>query len=549
MMILTEEQLNNLNKEALVIIVASLQDQLGSMHEQLNTANARLADTNRQIELLTEQIRIMNQRQFGRHSESGLLEGQLTLFDSFNEAEAISDSNVPEPEISEVIIASYRRKKSVGKRDADLDGLPARIIEHRLSEEELSQLFPNGYKELPNEVYRRLHIIPETFIVDEHHVHVYASKDNDGTIVKAPRSVDLFRNSIATPSLVASIINGKYGNALPLDRQSRAFKCNGINLATNTMANWVIKSADNYLSLLYDRLHELIYDNHIIHADESPVKVMRIGNAPIKNGKKTYMWVYRNNPKLSSKPKVLYDWQPSRSTDHPREFLKNFSGIAITDGYQVYHKLSKERKDLTIGGCWIHARRPYADFIKSLKESVTNTVAHEAYAMITDMLHIDNGFDDLSSEDRLKQRQLILSEKVDAYFAWVKHKYTQVTHNSNIGKALAYSIHQEPYLRTFLTDGDVPMDNNYAEQAIRPFTIGRKNFVLIDSSNGARASAMIYSLVETAKANHLNVYEYFELLLTEIPKHMNDTNLSFLDELLPWSPNVQKKCPSRLRKS
>ena len=240
MMILTEEQLNNLNKEALVIIVASLQDQLGSMHEQLNTANARLADTNRQIELLTEQIRIMNQRQFGRHSESGLLEGQLTLFDSFNEAEAISDSNVPEPEISEVIIASYRRKKSVGKRDADLDGLPARIIEHRLSEEELSQLFPNGHKELPNEVYRRLHIIPETFIVDEHHVHVYASKDNDGTIVKAPRSVDLFRNSIATPSLVASIINGKYGNALPLDRQSRAFKCNGINLATNTMANWVI---------------------------------------------------------------------------------------------------------------------------------------------------------------------------------------------------------------------------------------------------------------------------------------------------------------------
>ena len=549
MMILTEEQLNNLNKEALVIIVASLQDQLGSMHEQLNTANARLADTNRQIELLTEQIRIMNQRQFGRHSESGLLEGQLTLFDSFNEAEAISDSNVPEPEISEVIIASYRRKKSVGKRDADLDGLPARIIEHRLSEEELSQLFPNGYKELPNEVYRRLHIIPETFIVDEHHVHVYASKDNDGTIVKAPRSVDLFRNSIATPSLVASIINGKYSNALPLDRQSRAFKCNGINLATNTMANWVIKSADNYLSLLYDRLHELIYDNHIIHADESPVKVMRIDNAPIKNGKKTYMWVYRNNPKLSSKPIVLYDWQTSRSADHPREFLKNFSGIAITDGYQVYHKLGKERKDLTIGGCWIHARRPYADFIKSLKESVTNTVAHEAYAMITEMLHIDNGFDDLSSEDRLKQRQLILSEKVDAYFAWVKHKYTQVTHNSNIGKALAYSIHQEPYLRTFLTDGDVPMDNNYAEQAIRPFTIGRKNFVLIDSSNGARASAMIYSLVETAKANHLNVYEYFELLLTEIPKHMNDTNLSFLDELLPWSPNVQEKCPSRLKKS
>ena len=549
MLILSEEQLNNLNKEALVIIAASLQDQMQSLYAQLDKANAQLADTNRQIELLTEQIRIMNQRQFGRHSESGLMEGQLTLFDSFNEAEATADAQLPDPDITEVVISSYRRKKSAGKREEDLEGLPARVFDHRIPDDELARLFPNGYKELPDEVYKRLHIIPETFIVDEHHVHVYASKDNDGTIVKAPRPVDLFRNSIATPSLVASILNGKYNNALPLERQSKAYKSNGINLSTNTMANWVIKSSDAYLSLLYERLHQLIYQNHVIHADETPVKVMRIDNARIKNGKKTYMWVYRNRVTDHTHPIVLYDWQPSRRADHPREFLKDFSGIVITDGYQVYHKLGKEREDLSIGGCWIHARRPFAEFIKSIKESADGTIAQEAYTMITEMLHIDNDFDDLPSDDRLKQRQLILTEKVDAYFTWVKHKYTQVTHNSTIGKALAYSIHQEPYLRLFLTDGDVPMDNNSAEQAIRPFTIGRKNFVLIDSSNGARASAVIYSLVETAKANQLNVYQYFELLLTEIPKHMDDKNLSFLDDLLPWSPTVQEKCPSRFKKS
>ena len=549
MLILSEEQLNNLNKEALVIIAASLQDQLQSLHAQLDKANAQLADTNRQIELLTEQIRIMNQRQFGRHSESGLMEGQLTLFDSFNEAEATADAQLPDPDITEVVISSYRRKKSAGKREEDLEGLPARVFDHRIPDDELARLFPNGYKELPDEVYKRLHIIPETFIVDEHHVHVYASKDNDGTIVKAPRPVDLFRNSIATPSLVASILNGKYSNALPLERQSKAYKSNGINLSTNTMANWVIKSSDAYLSLLYERLHQLIYKNHVIHADETPVKVMRIDNTRIKNGKKTYMWVYRNRVTDHTHPIVLYDWQPSRRADHPREFLKDFSGIVITDGYQVYHKLDKEREDLSIGGCWIHARRPFAEFIKSIKESADGTIAQEAYTMITEMLHIDNDFDDLPSDDRLKQRQLILAEKVDAYFTWVKHKYTQVAHNSTIGKALAYSIHQEPYLRLFLTDGDVPMDNNSAEQAIRPFTIGRKNFVLIDSSNGARASAIIYSLVETAKANQLNVYQYFELLLTEIPKHMDDKNLSFIDDLLPWSPTVQEKCPSRFKKS
>ena len=462
MLELSEEQLKHLNKDALVIIAASLQNQLRSMAHQLENANVRLDDNNRQIELLTEQIRLMNQRHLGKKAESGLndMEGQLTLFDSFNEAEGFQKKDLAEPTIEEVTISSYRRSKTKGKREADLDGLPARIFEHRLSDEELDEKFPNGYKELPVEIHKRLHIIPETFIVDEHHVHVYASKSNDGTIIRAERPLDLFRNSIATPALVASIINGKYANTLPPERQSRAYKCNGINLSTNTMSNWVINSTDRYLSLVYERLHELIYENKVIHA-----------------------------------------------------------------------------------------RCPFADFIKSVGlKTAKGTVAQEAYDMITDILHTDNEFDDLSNTDRRKQRQTKLQEKVDAYFEWVKQKYSQVTHNSTIGKALAYSINQEKYLRVFLTDGMVPPDNNYAEQAIRPFTIGRKNFVLMESDNGAKASAMLYSLVETAKANEVNTYQYLELLLTEIPKHMDDNNLKFLDELLPWSPRVQKECPSRYKK-
>lgn len=549
---LSDEQLHNLGKEALIIIVSSLQDQLHSLQSQLDHTNAQLSDTNRQIELLTEQIRIMNQRHFGRKSEANLseIDGQISLFDSFNEVEYLNQNSAKEPEIEEIFISSYHRSKTKGKREADLDGLPARIIEHRLSDEELAIKFPNGYKELPQEVYKCLHIIPETFIVDEHHVHVYASKNNDGTILKAPRPRDLFRNSIATPALVASIINGKYTNALPLERQAKTYKMNGINLATNTMANWVIRSTDMYLSLIYDRMHELIYDSKVIHADETPVKVMRIDNAKIKNGKKTYMWVYRNRPFKGTHPIVLYDWQDSRRSDHPREFLKTFSGTVVTDGYQVYHKLEKEREDLKVAGCWIHARRPFADFIKSVGlTAAKGSIAQEAYDMITEMLRIDNTFDDLPVSDRKKQRQLVLSDKVDAYFAWVKQKYTQVTQNGSIGKALAYSINQEKHLRVFLSDGNIPMDNNYAEQAIRPFTLGRKNFVLIESSNGAKASAVLYSLVETAKANGLNTFEYFNLLLTEIPQHVDDNNLRFLDNLLPWSPLVQKACLSKYKKS
>lgn len=169
---LSDEQLNSLGKEALVVIVSSLQDQLLILQSQLDQANSQLSDNNHQIELLMEQIRIMNQRFFGRKSEASITEidGQISLFDSFNEAEYLKQDPLKEPEITEVIITSYHRKKVVGKRESDLAGLPARIIEHTLSEEELVSRFPDGYKELPEEVYKRLHIIPETFIVDEHHV-------------------------------------------------------------------------------------------------------------------------------------------------------------------------------------------------------------------------------------------------------------------------------------------------------------------------------------------------------------------------------------------
>ena len=203
-----------------------------------------------------------------------------------------------------------------------------------------------------------------------------------------------------------------------------------------------------YLSLIHNCIHELIYDSKVIHADESPVKVIRIDNSKIKNSKKTYMWVYRNRPLKGTHPIVLYYWQNSRHANHPRKFLKTFSGTIVTDRYQINHILGKERDDFKVAGYWIHARRPFADFIKSVGFSAAKgSVAQEAYDKIAEMLRIDNTLDDLSVSDCWKQCQLVLSAKVDAYFTWVKQKYSQVAQNSTIGKALAYSINQEDYLR------------------------------------------------------------------------------------------------------
>lgn len=527
---LSPEELNKMDKHVLITIIGSLQSQLNAISSQLN--------------FLTEQIALMNQRSFGRKTEQLDEMQQMNLFEIFNEPEALSD-DAREPEITEIIISSHTRKKKT-TRDTNLEGLPARIINHTMSAEELEKLFPDGYKELPEEVYKRLSIIPQTFIVNEHHVHVYASKNNDGTIVRAKRSADVFRNSIATPSLLSAIITGKYANHLPLDRQSRCYKDNGVKLETNTLANWMMRASEVHLSILYDELHKYLYQSHVVHADETPFQVIRDGR---KAGSDSWMWVYRNGLCDSKQPVVIYDFQTTRRTDHPREFLKDYSGIVVTDGYQVYHTLENQRPDLQIAGCWIHAKRKFAELVKAAgAKSLDGTVAAEATKRISELFHLDNQFNELSKKEREKQRQLIVKPKVDDFFAWAKEQSQKVTSGSSTYKGLQYCINQEKYLRVFLSDGNVPMDNNRAEQAIRPFTLGRKNWVNMDSIRGAQASAILYSLVETAKANNLRVYEYLELLLTGLAEHTDDTDRDFLKDLLPWSDNVQEKCKS-LKKS
>ena len=531
---LTPEQLEKMDKQVLITIIGALQGQLNTISSQIN--------------FLTEQIALMNQRSFGRKTEKkDSFPNQLSFSDYydnedvFNEPEYLSDSS-KEPEITEVIISSYTRKKKT-TREANLEGLPARIFEHVIETDRLKELFPNGYKELPVETYKRLAMIPQTFLVDEHHIHVYASKDNDGTIVRAERPKDLFRNSIATASVVSVMMNAKFANHQPLERQVQFFKNFGVNLKTNTAANWMINASEQYLTIIYDELHKHLYDSEVIHADETPFQVIRDDRSP---GSKSYMWVYRNGACSASHPVIIYDYQSTRKTDHPEEFLKNYNGVLVTDGYQVYHTLANKREGLKVAGCWVHAKRKYSEIVKALGKEKADLpdgiIAAKAEDKISKIFHEDNLLDGLSKRERKKQRQQKVKPLVDKFFEWVKQSILKLPAESATAKALQYSINQEDYLRVFLSDPNVPMDNNPAEQSIRPFTLGRKNWVAINSPKGADASAVIYSLVETAKANHLSVQAYLEYLLTELPKHVDDKDRSFIADLLPWSKAAQKKC-------
>ena len=497
-----------------------------------------------QIHTLNEKIAIMNARHFGRSTEKlETLPGQMNIF---NETEVTAAEAIAEPAIEHVVV---RRKKKKGQRMEDLSRLPKRIEKHELTKEQLKAIFgENGWKRLPDEVYSRVEYQPAVKEVVEHHVAVYAAKRCDvDTIVKADRPVDLLRNSIATPSLVAAIMNAKYTNAIPLYRIAQDFEQSDMILGRATMANWVIRCSERYLSLVYDRLQKHLCAQKIIQADETPCQVTKDGRP---SDAKSYMFVYRTSEHCKEKPVILYQYGKTRSKSNIQKFLNGFSGTLVSDAFSGYKSLDKNDENIHSAFCWAHARRDYADALKALKggakELAHDTVAHKALVQIAAIYKAEEALKDITAEERYSRRQREVTPLVEAYFAWVHEQDPATILSQKTRDGLNYSMNQEKYLKVFLEDGNIPIDNSATERAIRPFTIGRANWHIIDTVHGAEASAVIYSLVETAKANKLKTYEYLKHLLTEIPKHMDDTSMDFLEDLLPWSETLPDECHKKI---
>ena len=535
----TEEQLNTLDKSFIVNLFLQLQDQNDKL-------SGEIQELNKKMEVLIEQITLANKNRFGRSSEKMTDTSQICFMEVdgtivfFNEAEAVSDLDAEEPDTLENKPA--RKAKAVGKKEADIKDLPVNIINHYLTDEELVAEFgKNGWKQLPDAISKRYRFIPAKVEIDEHHVGVYASETDD-RIIKADHPKALLHGSLVSPTIAAAIINGKYVNAVPLYRLEQEFFRYGLTITRQNIANWLIRLGESYLAVLYDYLHQELYNYHVIQADETPVLVNRDGRSA---GSKSYMWVYRSGHLYTDKQIVLYDYHKTRNCSHPREFLCNYSGICVTDGYQVYHTIEKEREDLQIAGCWVHARRKFDEALTVIPKAHRNK--SDAFLVIKQIQAIyreEGKLNELSSKERLMQRQLVIKPLVDALFAYLKKMEPTVPTSGQLRKAYTYILNQEKYLRVFLEDGEVPIDNNASERAIRGFCIGKKNWQMIDTINGAHSSAVIYSIAETAKANNLKPYDYFVYLLEEIPKHMEQKDRTFLEDLLPWS----KKLPEGIRK-
>ena len=555
---LSEEQLVKLNKKDILQLLLESMAQEKELRSQLAVLTDELKRTNQQMQVILEKWNLAQANRFGRSSEKmgydtgtcQQLELAVMYAECFNEAEATVNETPPdEPDMEEVTVTAHKRKKHAGKREEDLKDLPhAEPVISTLTEEELLEQLGPGYRQLKDEVYQRLEFHPSSFEVKEYHICVYVSADGK-MFAKAKRpQADLFRNSIATPSLLAGILNYKYVNALPVHRLAQDFKRSEVNISPQVMCNWVIKSSEIYFSLVYDWMKDVLLKQPVVQADETTLKVNRDGR---KAGSSSYMWVYITGEHDDSGKKiVLYDYCRTRSTEHLREFLSSYKGILVSDGYQSYHTFSKEQS-LTSAGCWTHCRRRFVNAIKAAQkdlpeEALKNSIAYQALARISAIYKLDGSWKERTSEYRMEHRQRILKPLVDEYFDWVKEqiKTCNVLPKSETGEGLSYSINQEKYLRAFLDNRDIPIDNSACERAIRPFCVGRKNWNVIDTVEGAQASAIVYSIAETAKANNLKPYQYFEYLLTELPERISrkkDSTFS-LDDLMPWSPKLPMSC-------
>lgn len=555
---LSEEQLVKLNKKDILQLLLESMAQEKELRSQLAVLTDELKRTNQQMQVILEKWNLAQANRFGRSSEKmgydtgtcQQLELAVMYAECFNEAEATVNETPPdEPDMEEVTVTAHKRKKHAGKREEDLKDLPhAEPVISTLTEEELLEQLGPGYRQLKDEVYQRLEFHPSSFEVKEYHICVYVSADGK-KFAKAKRpQADLFRNSIATPSLLAGILNYKYVNALPVHRLAQDFKRSEVNISPQVMCNWVIKSSEIYFSLVYDWMKDVLLKQPVVQADETTLKVNRDGR---KAGSSSYMWVYITGEHDDSGKKiVLYDYCRTRSTEHLREFLSSYKGILVSDGYQSYHTFSKEQS-LTSAGCWTHCRRRFVNAIKAAQkdlpeEALKNSIAYQALARISAIHKLDGSWKERTSEYRMEHRQRILKPLVDEYFDWVKEqiKTCNVLPKSETGEGLSYSINQEKYLRAFLDNRDIPIDNSACERAIRPFCVGRKNWNVIDTVEGAQASAIVYSIAETAKANNLKPYQYFEYLLTELPERISrkkDSTFS-LDDLMPWSPKLPMSC-------
>ena len=514
-----------------------IQAQLAHVRQQLLDNESALQSKDAFIDQLKEALILARHRQFAKTTES-LRSLQSELFDEAelgeSEADTVSADTVSaDSEIDSIDVPAHRRKKG-GRKPLPAD-LPRLDVIHDLNEAD--KVCAQGHDLMPmsDKVSEQLDIIPMQIQVIRHIRKQYHCPCCEGAIKTANKPTQPIPKSQASAGLLSYIAVSKYADSLPLYRQSQILKRFDIDLNRTTLANWMIQCGQ-LVQPLINRLEEQLLESPYLHMDETPVQVLHETGKAAQS--KSYMWVRCAGP--PGQRVIVFDYDPSRSAQVPNRLLADYKGALMVDGYEVYSGVCRSG-DIQRLGCWVHARRKFVEVNKASKKN--NPQASYVIKLIARLYAIEKALQGAPPTDVYATRHTRSKPIINKLRAWLDETQPKVAPKMALGKALHYLNSQWPRLTGYLEDGRYPIDNNPVENAIRPFTVGRKNWLFSASVQGVKASANLYSLIETAKAHGLEPYRYLKQVFTELPK-VSDYN--DVDRLLPDRIELLSQIPVKM---
>jgi transposase len=482
-----------------------------------------------EIERLREKLNALLASRYGASSEQ-IPDEQLRLFNEA-EAELGEGADVPEPMLQ---VPAHQRRRG-GRRPLP-ENLPRIDVVHELDEAE--RVCPHDgtrLERIGEEITEQLDVVPARIQVLRHIRGKYACPCCRSALKRAPMPAQPIPKSQASPGLLAHVAVSKYLDALPLNRQSAMWQRIGVELERDTLASWMIRCGE-LVQPLVNLLHEQLLASGVVQCDETTVQVLREPERPATS--KSYMWV-----QLSVQPAiVLFHYAPSREGVIPAQLFEGYRGILHTDGYSAYEALGHEVAEIVHAGCWAHARRrfdrvfkaagvnPKRPWPKGQSPPAKLRQAAKGLGYIRTLFEIERRIRGKPPDERLAVRREESRPVLDKLWAWVEQVHPKLPPTLALGEAVGFVHNQWPKLVQFCEDGRIELSTNWVESAIRPFVIGRKNWMFCDTVAGAKASANLYSLIRTAKLNELNPYLYLKHVFTELPQAQS---LEDIEVLLP----------------
>ena len=528
-----------MEKTAHDIQLKELKDTVKELRETIAVLNKTIAEGEKEKKVLREQIDFLTKKLFGTSSEkrNSQIEGQLSLF---NEAEAEQDSGVLEGQL----IREHTRKKKATNEEKFKDIPSVREVIELPEEERICAICGThleiiGYEHIRDEIEFTPATVKKKELVRAVYGCPACKQEDEANIAKPDAPAPLMDKSFATPFLVAWVMYLKYVNAVPLYRQERDWLQYGLHVSRTTLANCIIRCSA-YFRPLYEFYHRKLLERWFLMADETRVQVLK---EPGKRAQSdSFMWLYRTGEDDQEKI-LLYEYTPTRNGDNAVSFLTGFKGYLMTEGFAGYNKLP----DVTHCCCMAHVRRKFFDAIPDGPKNDHDDPAVQGVMYCDKLFRIEEEMKrkGMNADERTAYRKKHAEPVIDAFCAWLDKQMP--IEKSGLAKAVTYAQNRRPYMKSYLEDGLCSLSNNLSENAIRPFAVGRRNWLFSDTVKGAQASATIYTIVEMAKAHDVNIYHYLAYVLEQRPDM--DWTDEQLDKISPWNEELKEIIKDRARTS